>query len=174
MHKHYPTFKSFKFVPGTAWDPSPYGLSTLRPQGIIVHAMAEYLEIGDEDVPAVEFLHRQRLSAHAVVKPSGVVIRTRRDDQGAYHARGFNSTTLGVEVLVPGAHTYGTFIEAIKEPDWVSEAAYDATVRLVRDWMDAHEIEAEAVQRHSDVSQGRKPDPGVGFPWDRFLVDIQR
>ena len=98
----------------------------------------------------------------------GVIIRSRKDEEGGYHAKGFNSNSLGVEFLVPGLHTYATFTNAIKKK-YLSTAQYNAGVELVKSWIDKHEI--SNIDRHSDLSPGRKVDPGQGFPWQRFLED---
>ena len=145
---------------------SPYGFGdNFRPTQIVIHAMGEF--IGNQHAP--DFLRSVELSAHALVTPSGVVIRTRADQYGAYHARSHNLTSLGVEVLVSGVHDYGTFTKAIKT-DWVTPQQWDATVELVRGWRKSHNI--DTVVRHSDLDPGRKVDPGDGFSWERFLKAI--
>ena len=88
-----------------------------------------------------------------------------------HHAKGFNATSLGVEFLVEGNHTYGTFAEAIRTP-WLSDAQYETGIELVSGWVEDYSIETNNVLRHSDVSPGRKIDPGEGFPWDKFLSDL--
>lgn len=146
--------------------PSPFGFSRNQPpKRIIIHAMGEF--INNQFAP--DFLRSVELSAHALVTPSGVVIRTREDMQGAYHARSHNIDTLGVEVLVSGVHDYGTFLKAIQR-DWVTPEAFGALVELVGGWREQHGI--EAVLRHSDIDPDRKNDPGVGFQWERFLKEI--
>lgn len=148
------------------------GRARLAPRGVIVHAMGEFLELGQEDASAWQFLGKLGLSAHAFVTPSGVVVRGRRDDQGAYHAKGANDC-LGVEFLVPGVHTYSTFLEAIKT-EYLTAPQYAAGVELVRGWVIAHALEPGQVRRHSDQAPGRKHDPGPGFPWPRFIEDVFR
>lgn len=118
---------------------------------------------------APDFLRVAGLSVHAMVTPSGVVIRCRGDAEGAYHAAGHNQYSLGVEVLVPGKHTYETFLEKIKT-DWVAPAQFAATVALVREWRKIPGI--VEFKRHCDTDPGRKLDPGAGFMWERFLKEI--
>ena len=98
----------------------------------------------------------------------GDITICRADTQGAYHARGFNTNSLGIEILVPGIHNYGTFLEAIKT-GWCTEAAFKSAVEKVREWMKLYDISVENIKRHSDLSPGRKLDPGEGFDWDRFI-----
>ena len=150
-------------------QPLPFGRRHNDPKRIIVHAMGEYIDSGDQDFTAVDWLRRLELSAHALVTPSGNIIRCRADDQGAYHARGFNRDSLGIEFLVPGVHTYATFLEAMKT-NYLTEAQFEAGASLVAEWCASYGI--TDLQRHSDVSPGRKYDPGEGFPWETFLQAV--
>ena len=76
--------------------------------------------------------------------------------------------SVGIEVLVPGTHNYGTFKEAIKD-DWVSDKQLNALVDLSRGIIDRWLITESRINRHSDLDSPRKVDPGSGFPWDEFL-----
>ena len=132
---------------------------------VIIHSMAEFIEAGEHDFSAWGLLYSLGLSAHYLVTPTGVVIQCRDDDETAWHARGYNTNSIGIEVLVAGEHTYETFIERIKTP-WVYGEQYTALVGLCK------RFEGLSFVRHSDVSPGRKFDPGEGFQWETFLKDI--
>ena len=148
--------------------PLEAGAQSQSPSRIVVHAMAEFIDTEPHDYHAVEWLRKLGLSAHTCITPSGVVIRSRRDDEGAYHAKGFNTDSLGVEFLVAGIHTYPTFLDAMKKK-YLTPVQYRAGVELVREWRDRHEI--TTIDRHSDLSPGRKADPDRGFPWEQFLKE---
>ena len=152
--------------------PSSHGFARSGdPDMIIVHCMGEYIDLYDDPVPdphAESFLHMIGLSAHALVCPNGDIISCRDDVEGAYHAKGFNSTSLGIEFLVEGTHTIATLADTIIGP-YLKNDQYDAGLEYVRDWIQEYDIPRERVLRHSDVSPGRKIDPGAGFPWDAFL-----
>jgi len=141
------------------------------PHTIIVHSMGEFLDLDPTDMSAYNFLLSQGLSAHNLVTPGGTCIRMLDDKTMGAHAKGNNEYTLGIEFLVSGVHTYGSFLEKIKSP-YLTDAQYTIGVDQVRAWMKFHSIQAAQVVRHSDISPGRKFDPGDGFPWEQFQKDI--
>jgi AmpD protein len=149
------------------FTPLEAGSKTNRPKMIVVHAMGEFL-LDPKPIHATDFLEKIRLSAHALVAPSGNIYICRDDDQGAYHAKGYNTDSLGIEILVAGHHNYGSFLEKIKT-DWVTDEQWEAAVTAVSNWMQSYDIPLHKVVRHSDISPGRKVDPGVGFKWEKFL-----
>jgi len=148
--------------------PHPSKPYSNKPTRIVVHAMGEYIQ--DDSIPdrynhAVSFLNEYKLSAHMLIAPNGDVYRCRFDSERASHARGFNTDSLGVEFLVQGKHNYGTFIDIIKTP-YLTPEQYESGLMVVKDWLQLHNI--EHINRHSDLSPGRKVDPGLGFPWEEF------
>lgn len=146
-----------------------YGRSTNHPTRIVMHAMGEFIDDGDRPRHAVKFLDRYKLSAHSLVAPDGTNFRCRKDTEGAWHARGYNKNSLGMEWLVPGVHDYASFIAAMRQP-YLSEEQYQEGLRQVREWCDLFPI--RTIDRHSDLSPGRKADPGDGFPWGDFIHDL--
>lgn len=139
------------------------------PNRIIVHAMAENIMSDGTTYTSIDWLNEIGLSAHALCTPNGEIIRCRKDDQGAWHAKGHNENTLGIEFLVPGVHGYGSFIETIKRP-YLTDKQHRAGTEFVKNWMDLWDI--TEIQRHSDIDPNRKKDPGKGFPWVQFLEDL--
>jgi len=149
--------------------PLIHGNTANHPTRIVVHAMGEYI-LDPKPVYAPEFLDGYELSAHVLVCPNGDLIRCRDDLKGAWHARGSNGNRLGIEFLVEGEHTYATFLEALKT-NYVTDAQWEAGLDVVKGWFDEHPI--ERIDRHSDLSPGRKVDPGEGFNWAEFLDDLE-
>ena len=144
---------------------SNHGRSRNRPKRIVIHAMGEFIG----GIHAVDFLQNVELSAHVLGASNGDTFRLRNDIETAYHALGYNRDTLGYEFLVPGDHTYATFLKAINSPYLYGEQ-YQAGVDQVKEWMELWGI--TDVVRHSDISPERKVDPGDGFPWELFKKDI--
>ena len=149
--------------------PLPKGPANQLPDRIVVHAMAEYITHEGREYHAVDYLRMLGLSAHSLITPSGVRIRCRRENQGAWHAKGYNTNSLGVEVLVPGVHDYESFLDFIQH-DYMMPSQYEAVVDQALDWIGDYDI--LHIDRHSDIDPTRKKDPGDGFPWNRFLLDI--
>ena len=141
------------------------------PKKIVIHAMGEFIDTENEDYYAVDFIAKMGLSVHAFVTPSGVVIRSRDDREGAYHAKGYNTDTLGVEFLVKGLHTYSTFLDAIKG-EYLTTPQYQAGIDLVKGWMEKWNINKSNVVFHSTLSPDRKFDPGEGFVESGFDVVV--
>ena len=140
-----------------------------NPESIVIHAMGEYI-IDPEPMLAVDFLEKIGLSAHYLILPSGDIMICRRPEEGAYHARGFNTGSIGIEYLVEGEHDYGSFLKAIKT-DYVTDNQWVAGVELVLHLQHVYQI--KSIDRHSDLSPGRKSDPGTGFKWHKFLNEVK-
>lgn len=136
---------------------------TNKPKKVVVHAIAQIIDTDLDDYYAWNLLKRDGISAHALIDPDGVMIKCRKESQIAYHAKGFNQDTLGVEFLVKGFYTYESFLERIKTP-WLTEEQYEVGQDLVRWWMKNYSIAKIDVVFHSEISPGRKFDPGKGFP----------
>lgn len=150
--------------------PLEAGADRQTPKKIVVHSMGEFI-LDPKPIHASDFLAKLGLSAHALVCPDGDIYVCRDDDEGAYHARGYNRNSLGIEFLVEGHHNYASFIEKIKSP-FVTEDQLKAGIEAVKSWVRAYDIPREKILRHSDISPGRKVDPGAGFPWGDFLDEV--
>lgn len=161
-----------------------------RPERVTIHAMAEYLDFEPFDQHAFDFLTDRKLSAHYLITPSGDTLKCLEDEQIGRHAgRGLNTHNIGIEILVPGLHTYATFAQRIKDNDWCGGAQWGETVDLVRRLRKEYRMEdifrvvvrgetsrkditEPWLVRHSDIAPGRKIDPGKGFPWQAFRKEV--
>lgn len=155
----------------------------IRPKGIIVHSMSEYLMWKGKKLYAKDFLKELGLSVHGFIKPDGTYDKMISSPAKAFHAgkslhegvSGLNSHYLGIELLVPGVNDYGSFSKKINQKGTYSKAQFDTTVEVFKYWMKQYNIPASRVVRHSDVSgdhvRGRgkgKTDPGSAFDWKAF------
>jgi N-acetylmuramoyl-L-alanine amidase len=155
---------------------------------LVVHCMGELIRNTDPQfpvgtIPAWDWLKALGLSAHALITPDGTVVRCVPSSQRAYHAKGFNDRSVGVELLVPGAHDEATLARTVgwdlkawapaatRPTDPYTEAQYDA----LRWWLRAEREAAAsaghpALTRHDVLSPERKFDPGPVFDWTRVLA----
>lgn len=107
------------------------------------------------------------VSSHYLIHEDGRVVQMVREDDRAWHAgkgswhgeADINSRSIGIEIVNPG-HPFDY-------PDF-AEAQIDALIDLCRGITARHGIRPERVLAHSDVSPGRKIDPGEKFPWPRL------
>jgi len=153
---------------GTIEKLLPHGGNGFQtPKLIVVHCMAEFVDQPEGRLSAWELLNKLGLSAHILITPKGERIRCRADAQVAWHAKGHNENSLGVELLVPGVFS----IEALQQVtarSWVSGQQLDSLVQQVMIWKKAWPI--ENIVRHSDLDPARRWfDPGEGFPWEKLL-----
>ena len=151
--------------------PLPKGAKKQIPTRIVIHSMAEFIKLGSGNKHAYDFLKDIGLSAHALICPDGTVLLCREETQGAYHAKNFNTNSLGVEFLVKGAYDYTSFLTTIKKP-YLTFEQHVAGVELLRDWCSKYDI--NSIDTHSSLSPKRKSDPGKGFPLAQFLIDVKR
>ena len=152
-----------------SWIERPliHGGGAQRPRRIVVHAMCAEIDYEGSRIDAAALLDRLKLSAHVLIQPDGTAIRCRRDDQVAWHAKGHNTDSLGVEVLVPWAYDLDG-LKRVTAEKWVSTAQFGALASIITIWKRVHRI--ERIDRHSDLDPERRFfDPGQGFPWVELL-----
>ena len=155
----------------------------IKPKGVIVHSMSEYLKLDDGPKYAQDFLESIGLSVHGFIKPDGTYEKMISSPGKAFHAgksyhnglSGLNSHYLGFELLVPGTHDFGTFSKAIETEGTYTDEQMKTAVEVCQYWMKEYDIPADNIVRHSDVSgddvrgKGKgKTDPGSAFDWDKF------
>lgn len=98
-----------------------------------------------------------RVSAHVVIDRDGTIYRVVLDEHIAWHARGANRDSLGVEL-----------VDMTDDP--YPRAQMAACLHWVASRCALYGIPPERVLGHCDVSvpPGRKTDPGPDFPWAAF------
>jgi len=163
-------------------------MAVIKPTGIIVHSMAEFLKMPKGPMKASDFIKSVKLSVHGYIHPDGTYEKQIDSPNKAFHAgkslhngvSGLNSHFLGFELLVPGEHDYVTFSKAIETPGTYTQAQFDKAVEVCKYWMKQYNIPIENVVRHSDVSGDHvrgvgkgKTDPGDAFLWPEFLEALR-
>jgi len=115
---------------------------------------------------AIDWLARPEssVSCHYVIDETGLITQMVPETARAWHAGAshwagetdINSVSIGIEIQNPG-HSQGY-------PDFPKEQM-QATAALSRDIVARYGMRPESVLAHSDVSPGRKIDPGEKFDW---------
>ena len=108
-----------------------------------------------------------KVSAHYTIGRDGRVYVHVPEERRAWHAgashwagkRNVNACSIGVELVNPG-HEFGYV------PFTDDQIA--SLIELARGILSRHAIAPARVLAHSDVSPGRKTDPGELFPWQRL------
>ena len=109
------------------------------------------------------------VSAHYIVREDGRIIQSVPENLRAWHAGAgtwgtetdVNSASIGIEI-VNGGHDYDLPAYPLRQ--------IAAVIALCKGIMIRRNIPRERVIGHSDVSPGRKQDPGEKFPW-QLLAD---
>ena len=104
------------------------------------------------------------VSAHYIVLEDGRIIQSVSESRRAWHAGAstwageadINSSSIGIEII-NGGHDYGL------PPYPLRQVA--AVIALCKGIMIRRNIPRHRVIGHSDISPGRKQDPGEKFPW---------
>ena len=131
-------------------------------------------------------LARRHVSAHYVIDRDGTIYGLVDPDKRAYHAgvsdwegycektgfKGLNDASIGIEIQCPPKE----FLEngEVCKFDNFSNDQIAACVELCKRLMRAYKVEPKHVLRHSDVSPGRKYDPGETFPWEVFKKMLEK
>jgi N-acetylmuramoyl-L-alanine amidase len=136
------------------------------PDMIVLH----YTGMTDADVAIRRLtVAGTEVSAHYVVREDGRIIQCVPESLRAWHAgqatwgseTDVNSCSIGVEI-VNGGHDYNLPTYPLRQ--------IAAVIALCKGIMIRRNIPRDRVLGHSDVSPGRKQDPGEKFPW-QLLAD---
>ena len=108
---------------------------------------------------------KSKVSSHYLIKRNGEIINLVPDLFEAWHAgvsswkhfRSLNKNSIGIEITNPGhQHGYKKF----------SKKQIFSLQKLLKILVKKYKIKKKYVLGHSDISPGRKKDPGEKFPWE--------
>jgi N-acetylmuramoyl-L-alanine amidase len=141
-----------------------------RKEGPVDILLLHYTDMPDDN-QALSWLcdPRSKVSSHYFVHQDGRVVALVPEDRRAWHAgearwgtsRDINSRAIGIEIANAG-HRGG-------RPEF-PDAQIEAVIALSTAILSRHAIPAHRVLAHSDVSPGRKIDPGERFPWGKLAA----
>ncbi len=141
-----------------------------RREGPIDILLLHYTGMPDDE-QALRWLcdPKSQVSSHYFVHQDGRVLSLVPEARRAWHAgearwgtsSDINSRSIGIEIANAG-HPAGL-------PDFPT-TQIESLIALCRAILSRHEIPPHRVLAHSDVSPGRKFDPGERFPWDTLAA----
>ena len=108
---------------------------------------------------------KSKVSSHYLIKRNGEIINLVPDLFEAWHAgvsrwkhfKSLNKNSIGIEITNPGhQHGYKKF----------SKRQIFSLQKLLKILVKKYKIKKKYVLGHSDISPGRKKDPGEKFPWE--------
>ena len=108
---------------------------------------------------------KSKVSSHYLIKRNGEIINLIPDLFEAWHAgvsswkhfKSLNKNSIGIEITNPGhQHGYKKF----------SKKQIFSLQKLLKILVKKYKIKKNYVLGHSDISPGRKKDPGEKFPWE--------
>ena len=108
---------------------------------------------------------KSKVSSHYLIKRNGEIINLVPDLFEAWHAgvsswkhfKSLNKNSIGIEITNPGhQHGYKKF----------SKKQIFSLQKLLNILFKKYKIKKNYVLGHSDISPGRKKDPGEKFPWE--------
>ncbi|MBE9560045.1 MAG: 1,6-anhydro-N-acetylmuramyl-L-alanine amidase AmpD [Proteobacteria bacterium] len=113
--------------------------------------------------PYFEEIHEMQVSSHILIKRSGEIVQFVPFHERAWHAgqsnyqgrEHCNDFSIGIELE-------GT------DSDSFEDIQYQQLAHLVSALKTSYPGIAEHITGHSDISPGRKKDPGTGFDWDKL------
>ena len=108
---------------------------------------------------------KSKVSSHYLIKRNGEIINLVPDLFEAWHAgvsswkhfKSLNKNSIGIEITNPGhQHGYKKF----------SKKQIFSLQKLLNILVKKYKIKKKYILGHSDISPGRKKDPGEKFPWE--------
>ena len=108
---------------------------------------------------------KSKVSSHYLIKNNGEILRLVPDLYEAWHAgvstwknfKSLNQNSIGIEITNPG-HQYGY-------KNFSSKQIFSLK-KLLNFLIKKYGIKKDCILGHSDISPGRKKDPGEKFPWE--------
>ena len=108
---------------------------------------------------------KSKVSSHYLIKRNGEITNLVPDLYEAWHAgisgwkhfKSLNKNSIGIEITNPG-HQYGY--------KRFSKKQIFSLLKLLNILVKKYKIKKEYILGHSDISPGRKKDPGEKFPWN--------
>ena len=108
---------------------------------------------------------KSKVSSHYLIRKNGDIISLVPDLYEAWHAgvsswkrfKSLNKNSIGIEITNPGHQNYYKNY---------SSKQISSLKKLLTHLINKYKIKKNCILGHSDISPGRKKDPGEKFPWE--------
>ncbi len=125
-------------------------------------------QLDKNEHPYFDEIHALKVSSHVLIKRSGEIVQFVPFHERAWHAGQSNyqgrdrcnDFSIGIELE-------GT------DNDNFEDVQYQQLALLVNALQQAYPALTDHITGHSDISPGRKKDPGTGFDWDKLQQHIK-
>lgn len=162
------------------YSPSPHKSirdGNVKPTWIVLHCMAGTF-LGTQSW----FKNpKSKVSAHYLVSKKGEIVNMIKPELKAWHTKGFNSVSLGIEMEdVPTVKGKADLTKnCLTDPNWCTEAELKAVAELTATLMAKYNIPIERVIAHNDPMLRKPPynndhlDIGSFFNWTLFRTLVK-
>ncbi len=142
-----------------------------RPDDSVIDTLIIHGTRSDFNTTLKYFNGAREASAHYLIDVCGKIYKIVDEDYRAFHAGlsfwgnsskplDLNSSSIGIELVNP--------LDKEDFPDYPAPQI-DSLAFLVDKISSEHPIYEHNVIGHSEISLGRKNDPGINFPWERII-----
>jgi len=117
--------------------------------------------------------NKNRISIHYIIDRNGDLVRMVPESQTAYHVRGHNMNSIGIELV-----NHGDGQDPFPEPQLVT------LIALLREMLPRYQLTTSDLKSHAELDNSylncgkvkikRKSDPGAAFPWQRLIRELTR
>ncbi len=119
--------------------------------------------------PYFEEIFEMQVSSHVLIKRSGEIVQFVPFHKRAWHAG--QSNYQGRERC--NDFSIGIELEG-NDSDVFEDGQYQQLAQLITTLKSSYPDITDNITGHSDISPGRKKDPGTGFDWHRLKADLSR
>ncbi len=120
-------------------------------------------QLDKNEHPYFEEIFDMQVSSHALIKRSGEIIQFVPFHERSWHAG--QSNYQGRECC--NDFSIGIELEGTDSDDF-EDIQYQQLAQLVNALQTAYPAISDHITGHSDISPGRKKDPGTGFDWNKL------
>lgn len=137
---------------------------------IILHAVGEYLHHEGEWVHYTEYFRwaweYNGICYHYTVEPDGRIVKLLDESIICGHAKGHNTDSIGIALILPGQHTEESLREGISK-QWITEQQYESL-------SDYYSLKRHLQLTTHNAVDNRYLSPGYKLKIDPGVIDLIR